>query len=784
MSCFYKNLRAFFGKRNVSLGMFFFCIFIQLAFLSSCITKSHIDIVIKNKSNIESLNINVSNVQVVNHQIIITGTNLNNVTKFKIKDGATITDLQIESKSNTSIVANTISNISFTVGTIFDFILSNANAASTFQVTFTNTNNSITAAMFTSMGATKGQVMKYNGTSWVASSITNAQTYLGTWDAITNLPDLTSPSSTPGDYYIVSGPGTFNSISFSAGDWIISDGYNWQKVANSAVVVSTFNGRRGIVTLQPSDYVTLKNGSGKLAGSSLNDIADINIITPVNGSVLKYDTATSKWIVGVDNSGGGSYTGTINKAVVTDGTTGALTTSATTSSEIGFVAGVTSAIQTQLDTKQATSLTSGNILVGSAGNIATSVALSGDATLANTGSITLKNTGTAGTYNTVTTDAQGRVTSGINTTYVTSLSGTAPVTIAGTAVVPVVSMAAATTAANGYLTSANWNTFNNKQDALSAGPTINGIVYPANSAQTLQIPLAPVALTDAVNKQYVDGLTAGAWSANSGNVYRSTGNVGIGTTNPTSKLTVNGDIRAEYISAGNLSLSGSSLANIGVSVYNTGDYESTLSLYSDGYGNTSISSISNTNGTLTIGSDHNLSFNSLNTSFNGGNVGIGSAAPGYLLQVGNAADGSEARANVWNTLSDERLKKDFEIIPASLEKLLSINGYYYHWNRGSDTAKKMGVKAQEVEKVFPEVISHGEDGFLSVSYNHLVAAVIEAVKEFYYKWGDDSKSLHREIASVKEQNKMKDKEIQKLKSDNESIKAYLCLKDPKAPICR
>ncbi len=536
MICFYKYLRAFWGKRNLSFGMFFFLFFIQLAFLSSCITKSHIDIVLKNKSKLEALNIDVANIQVINHQIIINGSNLNNVTSFKIKNGSTTTDLQIESKTNTSIIANTLSNVNFAVGTIFDFVLSSANAAATFQVAFTNTNNSITASMLTSMGATKGQIMKYNGSAWVPSSITNAQTYLGTYDATANNPDLSSPSSTPGDYFIVSVAGTLNSISYSVGDWIISDGYNWQKVANSAVVVSTFNGRRGIVTTLPTDYVLLKNGSGKLTGSSINDLADVNIATPLNGSVLKYDSATSKWIVGVDNSGGGAYTGPINKAVITDGTTGALTNSTTTAAELGFVSGVTSSIQTQLNGKLSTTLNSGNFLVGSAGNAATAVTLFGDATLANTGAITLKNTGTAGTFTSVTTDAQGRVTGGTNPAVVTGITGTAPVTIGGTATAPIVSMASATTAVNGYLTNTDWNIFNNKQSALSAGAIINGIVYPTSAAATLQIPLAPVGLTDAVNKQYVDSLAAGAWSSGSGNVYRVTGNVGIGTTIPFSML--------------------------------------------------------------------------------------------------------------------------------------------------------------------------------------------------------------------------------------------------------
>ena len=118
----------------------------------------------------------MANIQIINHQFVITGTNLQNVTDFKIKDGTNTTTLAIESKTSTTLVANTLSNINLAVGTLFDFVLSNANAAATYQVSFTNTNNSITAAMLTNMGATKGQVMKYNGSAWVASSLTNAQT--------------------------------------------------------------------------------------------------------------------------------------------------------------------------------------------------------------------------------------------------------------------------------------------------------------------------------------------------------------------------------------------------------------------------------------------------------------------------------------------------------------------------------------------------------------------------------------------------------------------------------
>lgn len=94
---------------------------------------------------------------------------------------------------------------------------------------------------------------------------------------------------------------------------------------------------------------------------------------------------------------------TISRALASDAS-GKVSVSATTASELGFVSGVTSAIQTQLNAKQAT------------GNYIT--ALTGDATASGPGSatLTLANSGvTAGTYDNVTVDAKGRVTLGTQT---------------------------------------------------------------------------------------------------------------------------------------------------------------------------------------------------------------------------------------------------------------------------------------------------------------------------------------------------------------------------------
>lgn len=117
---------------------------------------------------------------------------------------------------------------------------------------------------------------------------------------------------------------------------------------------------------------------------------------------------------------------------------------------------------------------------------------------------------------------------------------------------------------------------------------------------------------------------------------------------------------------------------------------------------------------------------------NGGNVGIGmgtTTPPGYRLQVGNAADGSQARANAWGILSDIRLKKNLAKLTGALDKISQINGYYFNWNVGTDKKRQFGVIAQEVEKVLPEVVSEDSEGFKSVEYGKLSPLVIEAIKE-------------------------------------------------------
>jgi trimeric autotransporter adhesin len=146
-----------------------------------------------------------------------------------------------------------------------------------------------------------------------------------------------------------------------------------------------------------------------------------------------------------------------------------------------------------------------------------------------------------------------------------------------------------------------------------------------------------------------------------------------------------------------------------------------------------------------------------------GNVGIGTTSPSYKLDVQGGdinASGSVRAAGVALT-SDQRFKKDIKTLNFSLEKILSIRGVEYNWRQNEfperhfNDRHQIGVIAQEVEKVYPEVVDTNQDGFKSVNYPALVAPMIEAVKSLYSKiLGHDEKilQLQREVASVQSEN--------------------------------
>jgi hypothetical protein len=73
--------------------------------------------------------------------------------------------------------------------------------------------------------------------------------------------------------------------------------------------------------------------------------------------------------------------------------------------------------------------------------------------------------------------------------------------------------------------------------------------------------------------------------------------------------------------------------------------------------------------------------------------------------------------------SDERLKSDIKTIDNALDKVMNMRGVSYT----KQAERGIGVIAQEVEKVLPEVVTDGE--YKSVAYGNMVGVLIEAIKE-------------------------------------------------------
>jgi hypothetical protein len=82
-------------------------------------------------------------------------------------------------------------------------------------------------------------------------------------------------------------------------------------------------------------------------------------------------------------------------------------------------------------------------------------------------------------------------------------------------------------------------------------------------------------------------------------------------------------------------------------------------------------------------------------------------------------------ATDFNSTSDENLKENIRTIEDPLAKVVQIRGVNFDWKENQKPS--VGVIAQEVEKVFPELVASGEKK--SVNYNGLIGLLIEVVKE-------------------------------------------------------
>jgi hypothetical protein len=116
-----------------------------------------------------------------------------------------------------------------------------------------------------------------------------------------------------------------------------------------------------------------------------------------------------------------------------------------------------------------------------------------------------------------------------------------------------------------------------------------------------------------------------------------------------------------------------------------------------------------------------------------GKVGIGSESPTQALHVvGNAY--KTVGGTTWATSSDRRLKIISGEYLKGLDDIAALKPVRFYYKKGNpknlpSDAEQVGFVAQDVQKIFPEAVTEGEDGYLEFNMHNINVAYVNAFKE-------------------------------------------------------
>jgi len=154
-----------------------------------------------------------------------------------------------------------------------------------------------------------------------------------------------------------------------------------------------------------------------------------------------------------------------------------------------------------------------------------------------------------------------------------------------------------------------------------------------------------------------------------------------------------------------------------------------------------------------------------------GNVGIGTTAPAYRLDVdGDINSSGIIRVNGMMVASDRRYKNTIANLANSLSIIGQLRGTSYLLNNQEvSTDEQFGFIAQEVEKVLPNLVMTDHEGYKAVNYVGLIPVLTEGIK-------DQQKVINEQVAinNIQEQKLAAQKEeIDTLKERLAKIEALL-----------
>jgi hypothetical protein len=114
-------------------------------------------------------------------------------------------------------------------------------------------------------------------------------------------------------------------------------------------------------------------------------------------------------------------------------------------------------------------------------------------------------------------------------------------------------------------------------------------------------------------------------------------------------------------------------------------------------------------------------------------VGSGLTATAYYNSSVSIRNGNSVYASGgFYESSDERLKNLLTPVEVSLEKLSQLRKIYYTWKEGDDKKRHIGLVAQDVQKIYPELVEEDEEtGNLSMSYDKVSVLALAAIDVLY-----------------------------------------------------
>jgi hypothetical protein len=127
-----------------------------------------------------------------------------------------------------------------------------------------------------------------------------------------------------------------------------------------------------------------------------------------------------------------------------------------------------------------------------------------------------------------------------------------------------------------------------------------------------------------------------------------------------------------------------------------------------------------------------------------GSLGIGTAASGTTGEI-------RATGNITAFYSDDRLKTKLNLLTDALDKICTLSAFYYEPNEiaqsmGYKKEKHIGLSAQQVQAVFPEVVAPApiDEHYLTIRYEALVPVLVKAIKELRQDLNDHIAKSQRE----------------------------------------